>query len=121
MQPTCLGAMMRDLVELLALRWCDVDLDRGALKIEHSLEQMKTGLRLKAPKTKRGRRSIMLPARAVDVLSAHRKEQLELRLQLGMGKPSPDALVFCNPDGSPISTISPSCGVGRLIERVCPM
>ena len=32
------------------------------------------------------------------------KAQLELRLQLGMGKPESEALVFCNYDGSPISS-----------------
>jgi len=89
--------------ELLALRWCDVDLKRGVLKVEHSLEQTKAGLRLKSPKTKSGRRSISLPAFAVDMLNEHRKAQLELRLQLGMGKPESEALVFCNHDGSPIS------------------
>ena len=31
--------------EILALRWCDVDLKGGVLKIEHSLEQTKAGLR----------------------------------------------------------------------------
>ena len=36
--------------ELLALRWCDVDLKSGALKVEHSLEQTKAGLRLKSPR-----------------------------------------------------------------------
>lgn len=37
------------------------------------------------------------------MLSQHRKEQLELRMQLGMGKSSPEAFVFCNHDGEPIS------------------
>jgi integrase len=71
--------------ELLALRWCDVDLERAVIKIEHSLEQTKAGLRLKAPKTKRGQRSIKLPPFAVDVLSQHRKEQLELPPQPRLG------------------------------------
>jgi integrase len=100
--------------ELLALRWCDVDLKSGALKVEHSLEQTKAGLRLKSPKTKRGRRSIVLPAFAVDMLNEHRKARLELRLQLGMGKPESEALVFCNHDGSPISpnALSQACSRG---------
>jgi integrase len=44
-----------------------------------------------------------LPESAVDLLSQHRKAQLELRLQLGMGKPAPDALVFCDHEGRPIA------------------
>jgi len=103
--------------ELLALRWCDVDLKRGVLKVEHSLEQTKAGLRLKSPKTKRGRRSFSLPAFAVDMLNEHRKAQLELRLQLGMGKPESEALVFCNHDGSPISPNYFSIMWSRAVTR----
>jgi integrase len=89
--------------ELLALRWSEVDLSTASLRVERSLEETKAGLRFKCPKTKHGRRTITLPASAVDMLRDHRKAQLELRLQLGMGKHEPDALVFCNHDGSPIS------------------
>jgi integrase len=89
--------------ELLGLRWSDVDLSAASLKVERSLEETKGKLRFKFPKTKHGRRSVTLPASAVDLLRDHRKEQLELRLQLGMGKHEPAALVFCNHDGSPIS------------------
>jgi integrase len=103
--------------ELLALKWSNVDLERGTLKIEHSLEETKAGLRLKSPKTKAGRRSILLPPFAVDVLSQHRKEQLELRLQLGMGKPDSEALVFCNVDGSPISPNYLTLMWSRAVKR----
>ena len=34
--------------ELLALQWSDVDLDRGVLRVERSLEETKAGLRLQA-------------------------------------------------------------------------
>ena len=37
--------------ELLALRWADVDLSAGVIKIERSLEETKGGLRIKPPKT----------------------------------------------------------------------
>jgi integrase len=47
--------------ELLALRWQDVDLDGGTLRVERSLEQTKAGLVFKAPKTGHGRRTITLP------------------------------------------------------------
>ena len=36
--------------ELLALRWKDLDLDAGTIKIERSLEQIHGALRFKAPK-----------------------------------------------------------------------
>jgi integrase len=37
------------------------------------------------------------------MLRDHRKAQLELRMQLGMGKHGPDALVFCDHEGKPLS------------------
>jgi integrase len=61
---------------------------------------VKLGYRFKQPKTKHGWRTISLPPTAVVDLREHRKQQLELRMQLGMGKPDSDALVFCRLDGS---------------------
>jgi integrase len=54
--------------ELLALRWQDVDLDGGKLRVERSVEQTEAGLRFKSPKTRHGRRPITLPPSAVAVL-----------------------------------------------------
>jgi integrase len=103
--------------ELLALGWQNVDLERALIKVEHSLEQTKAGLRFKSPKSKHGRRVISLPPSAVAMLSKHRRDQLELRMALGMGKPKPDALVFCNHDGTPISPNNFSVTWGLTIRR----
>ena len=89
--------------ELLAVRWSDCDLDGASIRVERSLEETKAGLRFKPPKSKRGRRTISLPPSAVAVLREHRRKHLELRLALGLGRPEPDALVFCHADGSPMS------------------
>jgi integrase len=80
--------------ELLALRWQDVDLDGGKLRVEQSVEQTKAGLRYKSPKTKHGRRTITIPPSIVAELRMHWKEQQERRLALGAGKAAADALVF---------------------------
>src|SRR6476619_5934282 len=85
--------------EILSMRWRDVDMTAGTLRIKRSLEQTKAGLKFKAPKTKHGRRTVALPPIALEALRAHRRRQLELRLALGLGKPEPDALVFCGLDG----------------------
>ena len=104
--------------ELLALRWQEVDLGKATVKVVRSLEQtVRGGLRFKEPKTRNSRRTITLPPSAVAMLQAHRKAQLELRLQLGMGKPDADALVFCNHDGSPISPNSFSVMWGRAVPE----
>ena len=103
--------------ELLALRWQDIDLQTGSLRIEHSLEQIRGSLRLKAPKTKAGKRVVSLPAFAVELLNGHRKEQLELRMKLGMGKPADDGYVFCNADGKPVSPNYFSIMWARAVRR----
>jgi integrase len=63
------------------------------------VEQTKAGLRLKAPKTKYGRRTVALPASVVTDLRAHRAAQQTLRLRLGAGRLPDDAFVFPNLDG----------------------
>jgi integrase len=87
--------------ELGALRWKDIDLDGGKLRVEQSLEQMKAGLRFKAPKPKHGRRTITIPPAVVADLRAHWKASQEHRLTLGLGRSSPDDLVFVMCGGSP--------------------
>jgi integrase len=85
--------------ELLALRWKHVDLDGAQLRVEQSLEETKLGgLVFKAPKTKRGRRTITLPASTVTVLREHLKATLERRLMLGQGKIDDDGPVFATWD-----------------------
>jgi integrase len=97
---TALGTGLRR-SELLALRWQDVDLDAGHLRVERALEQTKRGgLLFKEPKTKYGRRLVTLPPSTVALLREHRRAQLEQRLALGLGKEPDDALVFPNWDGS---------------------
>jgi integrase len=85
--------------ELLGLQWSDLDLDRGTLRVERSVEETKAGLRLKPPKTKRGRRNLTLGEGAVALLRAHKVKQLELRLVIGLGKIEPTTLVFSTIEG----------------------
>lgn len=94
-----LGSGMRR-GELCGLAWGAVDLDAATVRVERSLEETGAGLRFKPPKTRHGRRVISLPAPTIDVLRAHRRQQLEHRLLVGLGRPGPDDLVFALPDGS---------------------
>ena len=54
--------------ELLGLQWGDVDLDNATIRVERSEEETRAGLRVKSPKTKRGRRNIALPPYAIAIL-----------------------------------------------------
>jgi len=87
--------------EILALRWSAVDLDRGVIAVRESIENSAAGTRFKAPKTKAGRRDITLPDVLIGVLREHRREQLELRMRLGIGKLPDDALLISDIDGNP--------------------
>ena len=47
--------------EILALQWCDLDIDKKTLRIERAIEETdEHGLRIKGPKTERGKRSITI-------------------------------------------------------------
>jgi integrase len=95
------------------LLWTDIDLDRGTLRVERSVEETKAGLRIRPPKSKRGRRNLTLPPEAIDMLREHRKRQIELRLALGQGgQPS---LVFSTIEGGHLSPDN----LSRDWRRVC--
>jgi integrase len=70
--------------ELLGLTWADVNLDTGAITVCRSLEHTKAhGRRFKDPKTKAGRRRLILPPFALEVLREHRRSQFARRQLLG--------------------------------------
>jgi integrase len=105
--------------EVLALRWSAIDLDRKVLRVVEALEQTKAfGIRFKPPKTKAGKREVTLPDILTETLREHRKAQLELRLQLGLGKLPDDALLFATVEGRPLSTIDVSVLWGRFAASI---
>jgi integrase len=85
--------------EALALRWKDIDFETSTVRIERSIEQTKAGLRIKAPKTRHGRRNVSISPWLVAELKAHRVRQQERRLALGQGRATADDFVFARWDG----------------------
>jgi integrase len=79
---TALGTGLRQ-GELLALRWEDVDLEEGRLRVRHSLANVDCELTLQEPKTNRSRRSLVLPEAVTVALRAHRTRQRMDRLAAG--------------------------------------
>lgn len=102
--------------EMVALRWGDVDLDAGKLRIERSLEQTNAGLAFKAPKTRAGRRTVSVPPSVIAELRRHWREQQEQRLVLGLGRASENDLVFARRDGGPWPPDSLTAGWARTIR-----
>jgi integrase len=104
--------------EVLALRWCDVDLDRATLSVTQTLEKTREGgLRFKQPKTKKGRRSISLPSMTVEILRMHRAKQAELLLSLGMGW-NEQGLVCMKMAGEPINPNTLTSGFANLVKGI---
>jgi len=102
--------------EILALRWRNVDLDRGTLRVMESLEQIRSGIRFKAPKTDRTR-AITVPAFALEELRRLKREQAEELLRAGI-RQSADTLVICWENGEPKWPSSLTYDFTRLIGRL---
>lgn len=86
---------------MAVLTWADVDLEAGSIQIRRSLGRTSSGWTLTEPKTAKGRRTVALPALAVDALKQHRVQQLEERLQVGRAWKDENR-VFCNEVGGPL-------------------
>ncbi len=87
--------------EALALRWEDVNLDRGHLQVKATVQRVGGKLvRAEMPKTKSSRRALPLPAVVVEALRAHRAAQVQERLASAVW--IDDALVFTTGIGTPL-------------------
>lgn len=67
--------------EALALKWPDIDLDKGVLHVRGTLSRINGRLIVTEPKTEKSRRKVPLRGTALRVLQEHRKMQLEERLK----------------------------------------
>src|SRR5918993_5164443 len=100
----CLTAGLRQ-GEALGLKWSDIDLDTGTLRVNRQLQRVrrdgvKSGRLVFSEPKNASRRAVGLPQRAVDSLRSHRKRQLEEKLR------TPDyedpGLVFASNKGTPL-------------------
>ena len=102
--------------EILALRWKNIDLDRGVVRVVESLEQTKTALRFKAPKTEKGR-AITLPSFVVEELRRLKLQQAEELLALGV-RQSGETLACGRHDGEPMPPRSLTHEFAKVAGRV---
>jgi Phage integrase family len=87
---------------LLGLRWSSIDWIRNQLSVLESLEQTRSGINFKAPKTAGSRRTVSITPLLAAILNKHRISQSKLRLKLGSAYLPLDLVVACE-DGSPMS------------------
>ena len=91
--------------ELLGLKWTDVDLDRGVLKIQRAISRQ-DGKVVEAPlKTKNAYRTLPVSADAIDVLVQQRR------------KTGNSEWVFPSPSGGPMSPDSVLHMLQRVLKR----
>ncbi len=88
--------------ELLALKWEDVDLERGVLRVRRTLTRLKGKVSSGEPKTAKSRRSVKLTAIAAAALREHLDRQLEEIERVG-SLYSDAGLVFATERGTPVN------------------
>jgi integrase len=101
--------------ELLALRWGDIDFDKGTVFVHRTMTRI-AGYKLVEgePKTKSSRRRIVLPAVAVDALKKHRIEQEKL---VAAGNWQDKGIVFCDKNGGFFCPVKLLRWFGRLLKQ----
>ena len=88
--------------EALGLRWSDLDLDAGTLTVRRALQRQRDkGLVFVEPKSRAGRRTIVLPRPLREALRTHRAAQAEERLAAGSLWHDHD-LLFAQVNGKPV-------------------
>jgi integrase len=88
--------------ELLALRWDDVDLDAGTLRVNRTLAVTKNGPSFTAPKTAKSRRSVRLTGGAVEALKRHGGRQAQ-EIMKSDTLYRDQGLVFASEVGTPLN------------------
>ena len=83
-----------------ALRWRDLDMDNGTMRVSGTLLADGT---IAAPKTAKSRRSIVLTSIATEAIKRRRIIQVEDHLLAGERWSNEDNLVFTNLRGKPIN------------------
>lgn len=103
--------------ELLALRWCDVDLDLMTIYLNRSLQVLKDGTKIiREPKTQKSRRQISMTPSHVLQLKDYQTAQSTLRL-LANTPVKQDDLIFADLDGQPLNPDTITPGFTKIAKR----
>src|SRR5215218_2937295 len=102
----CLTAGLRQ-GEALGLKWSDIDLDAGTLRVNRQLQRVRrdgdrSGTLIFSEPKNASRRTIDLPQRALEALRTHRKRQMEEQLRAGAAWADNGGLVFTTTIGTPV-------------------
>lgn len=101
--------------ELLALRWRDVDLDRGELQVRHAVVGVPHEA-IKQPTEARRIRTVRLDPLAALLLRMHRDQQRIARSEWSPDHRGED-LVICHEDGRPLHPRRLQAAFTRIADR----
>jgi integrase len=102
--------------ELLGLRWEDVDLRAGTVRIVRQLISVAYQLHFDTPKSTQSRRVLSVDERTLSALRAHRARQGRERMQWGSAYED-HGLVFARENGEPIHPDSLTARFKQLITN----
>ncbi len=100
----------------MGLRWEDVDLEAGRLRVRHTLACVEGELTLLEPKTDRSRRNLVLPASVGPALRSHRTRQRMERLVAG-SRWVDSGHVFTTTIGTPVHAASVTRAFQAALSR----
>jgi len=99
--------------EMLGLKWDDIDLEQGILKVQRQLTRCKNGYEFTTPKTKAGIRQINLGSKAIEVLQSHR-QRLQAEKLIAGGSWKDHNMVFPSTIGTPMNR----CNLNKRYKNV---
>jgi integrase len=102
--------------EAVGLRWQDVDLEAGTLRVRQQHVAVAGDVYVGEPKSKAGHRLVALDIATVRLLHCHHASQQRIR-EVGSATWVGTDLVFTRPDGSALDPCSVSRRFDRLVAR----
>ena len=103
--------------EALGVTWADIDLERRQMRIDKSLQRITgVGQVVSETKTRRSRRTIVLPIIAAEALRRQLNNQRSQRRASGRGWPD-GGFVFTSLNGRPLDARNVQRGFRRIVRR----
>jgi len=103
--------------EILGMRWQDVDIESGVVRVSHALQRVEGKLVLVELKTKKSKRTVKLGVIAAKALREHRATQVVEQLRLG-SKWIEYGLVFVGAHGTPLDNTALTKRFQKLLASI---
>ena len=88
--------------EILGLKWDDIDLNQGIIKVQRQLTKCRTGFEFTSPKTNAGIRQINLGSKTIEVMQSH-LQRLQAEKLIAGDSWKDNNIVFPSTIGTPMN------------------